>query len=429
MKFSNVAAVSLAAVVCSLICGCGDQFRPVATPLPLPSPTPQSSRFAVVTSCVYDPNVQDCASTGSSGASTDINVSGDSVVAITPVGRSPINALAEASLVVTADRDTDSVTSYFRSTGTTTTVSTPSTTGLPSGARPTSLVNANGTIYVTESGRNVVAVLGGSASAISAEVPVGVNPVNLTVLPNGKKIYVVNKGDNSVTVIDTSDNSVVTTISNASVPSPNFSSPVWAVPSADSSHVYVVNQGSSTVTVINATNDSAIANVAVGTSPNFEVFDVQNQRVVITNPGSNSISVINADPTSPLFDTVKTVTVGTNPRSVTALADGTRLYVANSGSNSVSVVNSLSLTVTKTIPVGTSPVSIASDAESAKVFTANRDSQDISTINTSGDTEVTDLNGAVVRISAPQVDLSCVSVQGGTQCPKLNPIFVAVGPG
>jgi YVTN family beta-propeller protein len=427
MKFSNLAAVSVAAAVCSLICGCGDQFRPVATPLPLPSPNPQSSRFAVFTSCVYDPNIQDCSSTGSSGASTDINVSGDSVVAITPVGRSPINALVEAALVVTADRDTDSITTYNRLTlSGITTVSTPSTIGLPTGARPTSLVNANGTIYVTESGRNVVAVLGGSASAISAEVPVGVSPVNLTVLPNGKKIYVVNKGDNSVTVIDTSDNSVVTTISNASVPSPNFSSPVWTVPSADSSRVYVVNQGSSTVTVINATNDSFITNLPVGNSPNYAVFDTQNQRVVITNPGAGSISVINADPTSPLVNTVKTIAVGTNPRSVTALADGTRLYVANTGSNSVSVVNSLSLTVTKTIPVGTSPVSIASDAESAKVFTANRDSQDVSTINTSTDTEVTDLNGAVVRISAP-LDPTCTP--SATNTCKLNPIFVAVGPG
>jgi YVTN family beta-propeller protein len=346
-------------------------------------------------------------------------VSGDSVTAITPVGRSPINALVEAALAVTADRDSDSVTTFL-----TTLVSTPSTTGLPSGARPTSLVNANGTIYVTESGRNVVAVLGGSASAISAEVPVGVNPVNLTVLPNGKKIYVVNRGDNSVTVIDTSDKSVVTTLSD-----PLASTPVWAVPSADSSHVYVVNQGSSNVTVINATNDSVIANLAVGTSPNYAVFDTQNQRVVITNPAAGSISVINADATSPLFNTVKTITVGTNPMSVTALADGTRLYVANTGSNSVSVINGLSLTVTKTIPVGTSPVSIASDAESAKVFTANRDSFDVSIINTSTDSEVTDLTGAVVRIQAPQIDPNCVSVQGGTQCPKLNPIFVAVGPG
>lgn len=442
MKFSSLATLVVAALVCVLICGCGDQFRPVATPLPLPSPTPQNSRFAVFTSCFLDPAItdptkKDCSTTGVSGASTDINVSGDTVVGITPTGRSPIIALAESTLVATADRDSDTVTSYTRvSLGTTTTVSGPTTTGLPSGARPTALVNANGIIYITESGRNVVGVLGGSPFAITAEVPVGTNPINLTVLPNGKKIYVVNQGDSSVTVIDTTDNSVVATIIN-----PLASSPVWAVPSADSSHVYVVNQGSSNVTIIDATNDSVVATLAVGSSPNFATFDTQNQRVIVTNPGAEtsagSISVINADPTSPLFESVSNIAVGINPRSATALANGTRIYVANTGSHSISVINSLSLTVSKTISLISSvtpadmtpsPVSIASDAESQKVMTANRDSNDVSIINTATDTEVTDLSGKVSRILAPQVDPSCVSTTAAP-CARLNPVFIAIGPG
>jgi len=435
MKFSGLATLALAATICASICGCGDTFRPVATPLPQPSPDPQSSRLAVFTSCVYDPtpSVQDCSKspTGASGTSTDVNVSGDTVSGVTVVGRSPINALVESTLVVTVDRDSDTVTSYSHITiGTSTTISGTVTTGLPSGAAPTSLVNANGIVYVTESGRNVVGVLGGSPLAITAEVPVGTNPVNLTVLPNGKKIYVLNAGDNSVTVVDTSDNSVVATLSD-----PLASTPVWAVPSADSSHVYVVNRGSSNVSVIDATSDTIVATLAVGSSPNYAIFDVHNQRVVVTNPGAGtsqgSISVIVSDATSPLFlkpQGTTIVSVGINPRSVAALADGTRLYVANTGSNSVSVVNNLSLTVSKTIPVGTAPVSISSDDESAKVLVANRDSSNVSVINTSTDTELTDSSGNLVRIPAPQVDPNCVST-ASSSCARLNPIFIAVGPG
>ena len=421
MKFSGLAALGLAGAICALICGCGDTFRPVATPLPLPSPDPQSARLAVFTSCVFDAVAQDCSksATGSSGTSTVVDVSGDTVTEITVVGRSPVNALVESNLVATADRDSDTITSFL--IGGTTAFPT-TTTGLPFGAAPTSLVNANGTVYVTESGRNVVGVLGGSPLTVTAEVAVGANPVDLTVLPNGKKIYVANAGDNSITVIDASDNSVVTTISD-----PLASNPVWAVPSADSSHVYVVNKGSSNVSVIDATSDMVIATLNVGTSPNFAIFDSHNQRVVVTNPGAGispgSISIINADPTSPAFKSVTPVTVGISPRSVTALADGTRLYVANTGSNSVSVVNSLSLAVSKTIPVCQAPVSISSDAESANVLTANRDSSDVSVINTSTDSELTDAGGNVIRISAPPS--SC----GAASCPKLNPVFIAVGPG
>ena len=438
MKFSNLAALCVAAVVCLLICGCGDTFRPVATPLPLPSPTPTSSRFATFTSCQVDPATGDCstASTAPDGASTDINVSGDTLVGITPVGRSPINALVESSLVATADRDSDTITSYSRvSLGTSTTVSAPSITGLPSGARPTSLVNANGTVYVTESGRNVVGVLGGSPFSITAEVPVGATPINLTVLPNGKKIYAVNQGDNSITVIDASDNSVVTTVFDSKA-----SSPIWAVPSADSSHVFVVNQASSNVTVIDATDDSVVATLQLpaGSLPNFATVDTQNQRIVITNPGTitaaGTVTVINADPTSPLFLSVTNIPVGINPRSATALANGTRIYVANTGSHSISIINSLSLTVSKTISLITttdpipSPISISSDTESQKVLVANRDSKDISVINTSSDTELTDLSGNIFRLPAPQVDLTCASTPT-VPCARLNPIFIAVGPG
>src|SRR5579859_6279143 len=108
MKFSQSAAGVCVAVVCILVSGCGDVFRPVATPLPLPSPDPQTFRLAVFTSCMPDP-VQTC-STGNqspSGASTDVDVSGDTLAGVTPVGRSPIFALVESSQVVTADRDTD----------------------------------------------------------------------------------------------------------------------------------------------------------------------------------------------------------------------------------------------------------------------------------------------------------------------------------
>lgn len=406
---------------CILICGCGDTFRPVATPLPQPTPTPQNFRLAVFTACQLMQNPADpgnatdkiCNPAATNGSvAVDVNVSGDSVEGVVPVGLGPVFALVEntvAVTVTTADFNNDTITQHNDShISSTPFVSNPVTIGLPSGARPISMVTSNGTIYVAESGRNVVGVLGNSPLSLSAEVPVGTTPVNMAVLPNAKKIYVVNQGSGNVTVISPVDNSVITTV-------PVGSSPAFAVPSADSSRVFVLNRGSGTVTVIDATTDAIISTIQVGSSPNFAAFDAQNQRVVVTNSGSSTVSIISADPSSPQFLTVlRNVTVGTNPVAVTVLADGTRSYVANAGSNSVSVVNNLSLTVTKTIPVGTFPISIASDAESAKVLTANRDSSNVSVINTSTDSEVADPSGNPVRIAAPS---------------GLSPIFVAVGPG
>jgi len=427
MKFSRLAALAGAAIVCTLISGCGDIFRPVATPLPQPSPDPQNFRLAVVTACQLDPNPPDpnnpCSATGVTSQAMDVNVSGDSIDGVVPVGGSPVFALVQnfsgvSATITTTDFSSDTVTQHSDAhrAGAAPAVSSAATVGLPSGAKPISIVSANGIFYVAESGRNAVAVLGGGFPlSLSTEIQVGQTPVNLALLPNSKEVYVLNKGSNDVTVISTADNSVLATV-------PVGTTPVWAVPSADSSRVFVVNQGSGDVSVIDATSHTVKATLTVGTSPNYAVLDAKNQRVLVTNSGSNTLSVINGDPTSPNpLTVIKTIPVETNPRSVTALADGTRIYVANTGSNSVSVISSLNLTVTKTIPVGTSPVSIASDGDSAKVFTANRDSQDVSVILTSSDTEAASASGNPTRIPAPCVQTS------PTACQRLSPIFVAIG--
>jgi YVTN family beta-propeller protein len=433
MKFSRLAALAGAAVVCALISGCGDIFRPVATPLPQPSPDPQNFRLAVFTSCELDPTSTDpnnpCRAAATTSQVTDLNVSGDSVEGVVPVGSSPVFALVQnlagvTATITTTDFGNDTVTQHSDShtAGAPASVSAATTIGLPAGAKPISVVSANGNFYVAESGRNTVGLLEGFPLSLNTEIQVGQTPVNLTLLPNSKEVYVLNRSSNDVTVISTADNSVLATV-------PVGNTPVWAVPSADSSRVFVVNQASGNVSVIDTTNHQVATTIAVGTSPNYAVLDAKNQRVLVTNSGSNTLSVINGDPTSPNpLAVIKTINVGTNPRSVTALADGTRVYVANTGSNSVSVINSLTLTVTKSIPVGTSPVWIASDGESAKVFTANRDipSQNVSVILTSSDSEATDANGNPTRIPAPQVDPSCVP-SSTTTCPHLSPIFIAVG--
>ena len=428
MKFSRLAAVACAALICVFISGCGDVFRPVATPLPQPAPDPQNFRLAVFTSCQIsgsssDPN-NPCSAATTSQVS-DLNVSGDTTEGVVPVGQAPIFALVQVSAgfiatVITADYAGDTVTSHIDqhtlTTPVTSAISPATTIGLPQGAKPISIANVNGTLYVAEFGRSKLAAIGGSPEALQSEIQVGNGPVNVTALPNSKELYVLNQADGTVSVIATADNSLLATI-------PVGTSPVWAVPSADSSRVFVVNQGSGNVSVIDATSHTVIATVTVGNSPNYAVFDAKNQRVLVTNPGSNSVSVIDGDRTSPTPEQlIKTVSVGSSPRSVTALADGTRIYVANTGSNSVSVINSLNLVVSKTIAVGKSPVWIASDGESAKVLTANRDSQDVSVIVTSSDSEVTDASGNPQRVKAPQADPNCTS-----SCARLSPLFIAIG--
>ncbi len=382
--------------------GCGDTFRPIATPLPQPGPDPQEAHSVELLS----------SSPGASGISTEINSSGDTIAAQLTVGHNPVHAFVNSGQVIIANQGDDTVSSYTRFFGSSGVPILPSvaTTSLNPGSKPAFVVQAGSNVYVANSGLGTVGVI--TTGTLASEVPVGSNPLALVALPNGSKVYCVNQGSGNVTVISTKDNTPIATISVGA-------SPVWAVSSADSARVFVVNQGASTVTVIDTSSDTVVGSpISVGTSPNYAVFDPKLQRVYVTNPGSNNLSILNADPNAGL-GVIATVAVGAAPLSVTALADGSRAYVANSGDNTVSVINTLSNAVTKKIAVGTNPIWISSSGDSLKVYTANQGSQNVSVIKTINDAEITDTSGNVMRIPAPKVDPTCTSA-----CARQTPVSV-----
>jgi len=225
-------------------------------------------------------------------------------------------------------------------------------------------------------------------------------------LPNQSKLYVVNQGSNDVTVINTVDRSIATTI-------PVGNSPSAIEVSADGSFVYVANTGDNNVSVISTVTDQEFpahprVDVSPGVGPNFLKYGEcpgqsggapTRKRIYATNPASNSVSVIDADSanTTGTFLNVSNVSVGDSPVALTQLANCGKVYVANSGvgANSVSVIDAASLNVLATVLVGTNPIAIESSPDSAQVFVANEGtptvSGNVSVIRTSDDTKTTDI--------------------------------------
>jgi YVTN family beta-propeller protein len=213
---------------------------------------------------------------------------------------------------------------------------------------------------------------------------------------SNNQIFVVNNGSNNVTQISTIDNTVVGN------PIPVGSSPIWAVMSTDGLFVFVVNQGDGTVSVIDTSLGATAANpviatITVGTLPNFAFYEPTLRRVYVTNTGSNNISVINANGISGANPPtkLKDISVAASPTSVTALSNGAKAYAAlgncptSAGSplnhltiisklpactgNLVSVIDTVGLSVLRNITVGSGAVSIDSsgDASRAYVISAN----------------------------------------------------------
>jgi len=366
---TRLAAAALVALLALTWLGCGNEFRPVATPTFPGGGDPQGQRQAVAVNNAG----------GAIGSTTNINVSGDTVVASHTVGKGPVHAgtTPGGARIFVANLGDDSVSTYLTLLAS----ATPITISLPAGSAPVFAHSTQSTrMYIANSGTGTVGVIDANTNVLTDLVAVGSNPVALAEQPSGAKLYCVNQNDGTVTAISTVDKLVVATIPVGNMPS-------FAVSNDTGAFIFVANQADGTVSVIDTATDTVTATLTVGAGPNFLFFDNSLKRVYVTNSGDGTVSVIRADVSPPVILGTP-ITVGATPLSVTALADGSRAYVANSGSGTVSVILTSNNTVSKTITVGTNPVSIAASSESSKVYVANRGSNTISVIRTTDDTVV-----------------------------------------
>jgi DNA-binding beta-propeller fold protein YncE len=395
--------------------GCGDQYRPVANPVISPGGQPQSNHFA----WVVNNNPQ------GDGSTTEIDVSGDTNLAVNAMGKGtsaeafPTNSL---SLYV-ANAGDDTVMQYLPTlSGAITTIS------LLPGSHPIALNSSlNTSMYVLNSGTNSDCQNKGSISTIttatlsvSNTTCVGVDPIAMVQGPNGGYIYIINKGDNSLTVFNPAGPTVVTTLTETNGLGPN---PV-ALAVTPQGWICIVTQGDGTpahpptLNLILSGYDYIAANAPLGALPNYAFVDPNRNRLYVTNGGDNTVSVFDSssinpsgNPQIPLLGTAK---VGTDPIGVTVLLDGSNFFTANAGSNDVSVVsqNSFSLLTAVTLPTGANPVFIASDPTSQRVYVADQGTFETTIIQTSNNT----ISGS---IAAPTQVFGCTS-----NCALQTPLMI-----
>lgn len=392
---------------------CGDQFRPVAIPVTPPPPNPQAFHFVLVLS---DNGVNN------PGASSELDVSGDTNIGVAQLGLSPAHAAIapNGSKVYVANSLEDSVSSYAPSNSRSVT-----TTSLPAGSNPVFLTSTEtATMYVANFGLDTVAAIATLNNFVVSLIPVGHHPVALAETPDQKRLYAVNQGSGNVSSIDVLGQTVIQTIATGT-------SPVWAVARSDSARVYVLDSGTGTVFAINTLADQVIGTAAVGAGANFMTYDGKLNRLYVTNPVANTVTAldISKDPPTTLF----TLPVAASPITVAALPDGTRVYVASVASNGgtaisqVTVVNASDGSVRTVIPLNSVPAGcsaarfelfIAASSDSSKVYVGNCDAGNTSIIRTSDEQKLLD-------IPAP---LSAVTPPNGGNPPPQNPVFVLAGP-
>ena len=168
-------------------------------------------------------------------------------------------------------------------------------------------------------------------------VIVGTNPTAVAITPNGQYVYVANNGGTTVSVISTSSNSVVSTITVGS-------GPLGVAITPNGLYAYVANFGGTTVSVISTSSNSVVATIPVGTNPWDVAIPPNGQYVYVINNHGASVSVISTSSNS----VVATIPVGTDPTAVAITPNGQYVYVAN-WVGTVSVISTSSNSVVTTI--------------------------------------------------------------------------------
>ncbi len=180
-------------------------------------------------------------------------------------------------------------------------------------------------------------------------------------LANGNRIYVANNFDNSVTVIDTTTNTVVDTdATTPGIQNMSVGGDPYALAASDN-RLYVANLAGNSVTVIDTNTNTVIHTITTGVNGPSGL-SVSGNRLYISNFYGGDVTVINTDDYSKIdadggVPGVQSLGLGTGTHSpYDSVVIGNRLYVADDNvANSVIVIDTDTDAVVQSIPVDDGP--------------------------------------------------------------------------
>jgi YVTN family beta-propeller protein len=205
-----------------------------------------------------------------------------------------------------------------------------------------------------------------------ADIRVGNDPRGVVVDESHNRAYVANFGSNSVSVVDTGSNTVITTVTGITAANGITLDPARNI-------VWVTNYSANQVTPINASTGAALTPVAVGSGPWGVTF--ANNRVYVVNNLGNSVTVIDA-----ISRTVVATLSGNfnRPYHIAANPVTGKVYVPNFGNHTVSVISGTTVSSVN-LAVGdpsTQPYGVAVDETRNVVYVATVDSHRVVAIGT-----------------------------------------------
>ena len=215
-------------------------------------------------------------------------------------------------------------------------------------------------LYVTNQNANSVSIVDTRNNSLAGNAISSFSPSGAALSPDASRLFVVNPNANLVVAYNTSNNSVLTSFGIGQLPS--------AV-AADAQRIYVTLHSSAALAVFNAANFGQIASIRVGFGPNAVAVSSASGRVYVANTYSSTLSVI--DPSrigTPNNPVIATIPVPDSPVALTMSADGQTAWVACSAMNKLARINLQENQVASEITLPISPAGVAVSADGTRAY-------------------------------------------------------------
>ena len=245
---------------------------------------------------------------------------------------------------------------------------------------------------------------------VIAQVTVGRGPTHPIPSPDGRRVYVTNTDEGSVSVIDTATWEVIATI-------PDLPEPHDGELTPDGRLLYLATSGDSTMTVVDTENLSVAQTFPVGKKPRGVAVGGENGALAyVTNKGDGTLSIIDV----PQGQVRVTAPVGPGAHALRVSQDGDTVYVALSKADAVAVVDASTGEVRQTVAVGAKPEQLDLSPDGLWLVASNNGDATISVIDLSRNEVVRTIP---VGQGAYGVEIVAVPFQGtvATGLPTFSP--------
>lgn len=256
---------------------------------------------------------------------------------------------------------------------------------VPVGRSPAGVAASSrtGRVFVSNPDSKTISVIDMRTQQVVDTLEAGDGPVGIDVAPDGSHVYAADWYRDSLLVFDVRATAQALGQPNSGPHAPIASIKVGKAPAGVAASdradvVFVAERDDDSVALVDVSAHRVRTRVRVGSHPFALLFDAPRQRLYVLNVQSDDISVLDTrDPNR--LEVVATIKVGKAPYGAALVADGMLLYVTNQHDDTVSVIDASSLTLMRTLTGFSYPEGVAAHGD--QIYVVNWMNDNVSVLD------------------------------------------------